>query len=778
MAEVLGAVAAATQLTQLGLQIIDLCRRVRDSSAVAAARAEQVQQLVSLAALVPKNPILQTTPLLEAALSDCLRDAEALRDVLAKVTPDPEARKVTRFLKAVDGAAKERRIAELCKKLEWRKSMLSLCIASVDAELLNSMNTDLSAVREGVGKANEDLPAIRQAVERLAVGSPKATEPTAEDVKQACRASLGFSGGRHFPRSPISISDDAYRWFFETEEFKSWDREISSSKLLIKAGPGCGKTALATRVVKYLETNARPPMANQEPDHALLSFFFSAASADTCGNATACLRSLIAQLVDRIPSSFPFLLQEYNRLGAAGNVNWTFEALSELFIGMIHAVQPVLVVTIVLDALDECQSGSRESLMQLLNSIIADTRCSSSRNFVAIKILATSRPNEDLTYTWRPSAVFPINESHTRLDMRKHIFNGIQKLVTRRNLNKAMEQVLITFFEQNARGMFLWVNLVLDELGRRDQRLTNEAIDAKLAKVPLTLKNIYVSILEAAPMDRKSDMWRILRLLSYSRQTLSLEELHFALCIEPSTSTWHDLEGDIRYLCGCLVAIEDGEVYWVHQTAKDQVSEYIASSRPEETGGINLYPAEGCSYMAQLCIDALMSFGSSSNLRDPMESIDRCTISEYSDIIEAWLRDRPFLAYAGQYWHVHVNMVRCQSSKGNVGSDCTSKLKRLLESQARRDALMRLSYHFTHLGTLGSLHGASALHLAGYFDLPELVDSYLAEGFDANSRADMGDTPLVWASEVGSVRCAQTLLKRGRADPNLCEFDGWTPLHW
>jgi ankyrin repeat protein len=41
----------------------------------------------------------------------------------------------------------------------------------------------------------------------------------------------------------------------------------------------------------------------------------------------------------------------------------------------------------------------------------------------------------------------------------------------------------------------------------------------------------------------------------------------------------------------------------------------------------------------------------------------------------------------------------------------------------------------------------------------------------------MNDTPLIWASEMGSTECVKNLLDAG-ADPNEFEIDGWSALHW
>ena len=71
MAELVGTVAAATQLAQLGLEIVDFLQRVRDAPRFTAQRAARVRQRTDLAALVQRNARLHTVPVLEAVLRDC-----------------------------------------------------------------------------------------------------------------------------------------------------------------------------------------------------------------------------------------------------------------------------------------------------------------------------------------------------------------------------------------------------------------------------------------------------------------------------------------------------------------------------------------------------------------------------------------------------------------------------------------------------------------------------------------------------------------------------------
>jgi ankyrin repeat protein len=108
-----------------------------------------------------------------------------------------------------------------------------------------------------------------------------------------------------------------------------------------------------------------------------------------------------------------------------------------------------------------------------------------------------------------------------------------------------------------------------------------------------------------------------------------------------------------------------------------------------------------------------------------------------------------------------------------------SLTRQLLGTQANRDILIRLNYFFKYPGRGAYPKGPSELHLASYHNLPWLVKLCLSQGANPNyvSFQSMGDTPLIWGSEMGSTECITELLKSG-ADPNQVERDGWSPLHW
>jgi hypothetical protein len=70
------------------------------------------------------------------------------------------------------------------------------------------------------------------------------------------------------------------------------------------------------------------------------------------------------------------------------------------------------------------------------------------------------------------------------------------------------------------------------ELGKRDQRLTDESIASKLSSVPVTLANTYTAILNDVPASRRDDLWRVLRWLVFGKRALKVRELEEVLCRE------------------------------------------------------------------------------------------------------------------------------------------------------------------------------------------------------------------------------------------------------
>lgn len=139
---------------------------------------------------------------------------------------------------------------------------------------------------------------------------------------------------------------------------------------------GCGKTVLCHSVASSLEEG------NQ---HVLMYFCDKKITSQQDGKAV--LTGLIFQLVQRHRHLIRHIRREFEIIGA--NMIHSFATLWNIFVNMIKDLKGGDLYVVV-DALDECETSSCESLLRAIRDLIND---SASRGGIkAIKFLLTSRP--------------------------------------------------------------------------------------------------------------------------------------------------------------------------------------------------------------------------------------------------------------------------------------------------------------------------------------------------------------------------------------------------
>lgn len=333
--------------------------------------------------------------------------------------------------------------------------------------------------------------------------------------------------------------------------------------------------------------------------------------------------------------------------------------------------------------------------------------------------------------------------------------------------------MIIRFLERNARGMFLWAVLIVEELERRDERLTDEVIASKLSRLPLDLMNTYEVIIHNPPNSRRNDMWRILRWLLYGKRGLTLAELEHALCLELGINRWHGFAVDVDFLCGPLISIDkgNGEVNLIYQTARGFLEHFVKQAN--DTAGIDMDVKPANEHIAKTCIQILQfytdSFGNKPMFTSGDEGEEMMNVTNAMD--EA-LDRHAFIRYAIDNWNQHIQATK-DPSDGLI-----QLVLNLLTHPSNTNVLMNLDHYVNHNGNLLGAATRPPIYIAAYFNLPWVLKIILTESPQySNSTCRAGDTPLTWAAEMGSTECAGLLLETG-ADPNAVEHDGWTALYW
>jgi hypothetical protein len=596
----------------------------------------------------------------------------------------------------------------------------------------------------------------------------------------ACLSSLAAIDQKGLLSRITNTNKSACRWIFRKPEFESWNNGGAGSLLCINARAGCGKTTLAAHTIQYLKKNRETVLGDRGPRHTqeqgqrvnlVLYFFFQRGNVESEGTAVAAMRTIVSQLVDQIPSLYTFLLWQHEILSSRGTFSWSWDTLWNVFQEILGHLRDIARVSMIFDAVDECDVGSRMLFLDSIRSLVGDRHMqTSSTPGLTLKILVTSRPNEQVSKALKSFICIYINDADTADDIQALIHSSVRGFSASRHLDPELSNHIRSFLQKNARGLFLWVVLIMAELEKRDQRLTDESIASKLSSVPITLANTYAAILHDAPVSRRDDLWRVLRWLLFGKRALNVREFETVLCRETKVKKWYDFVGDIKFLCGSLIRVQDDEVHFIHDTAREFTRGFAQKAHKDDLGGIDMDPLKAESHIAKVCIEFMLD----PELQDTLKRVSNLncvtSLQQYSAELIALLRGKPFLGYTTEYWATHFQPLR----------DPEKYLRTLtfevFNSVVRRDALMRLIYFFNY-GSPYAPRNASGLHLASYFNLTWLVDEYLRQGSDPNIVGSMKDTPLVWASEMGSSESVNCLLRAG-ADPNRAEIDRWTPLHW
>lgn len=132
MAELLSALAAASQLAEQVLKIAVFISEIRDAPESIRKQSVQLQQLIGIARLIENNPSLQTSEVRSVLLS-CIGEAKELQEILAEISTAAGDGKVREVWKAVVGRSKEKEILNHLSSIERGKSSLELCIGEINS---------------------------------------------------------------------------------------------------------------------------------------------------------------------------------------------------------------------------------------------------------------------------------------------------------------------------------------------------------------------------------------------------------------------------------------------------------------------------------------------------------------------------------------------------------------------------------------------------------------------------------------------------------------------
>lgn len=573
-------------------------------------------------------------------------------------------------------------------------------------------------------------------------------------------------------------------WMLNHTTYRKWLNDACSRVLWLHGDPGKGKTMLSIALIDELSKRTRD--TDKHLSSALV-YFFCDNQDDRRGSALLILRGIIYQLLCQYPVLTVYLNSEYEKqreqLFASPN---SIQTLWRIFHNIVKH-SDVQEIFIVIDALDECDIGSMETLLILLEPYINPREDDLAQNDQdtggRLKWLLTSR--NELRISQPLTGCLDIsledNATHVNNAVFKFIDVKVKQLTRVKHYDEALRNLVERNLREKAEGTFLWVALACRELSKPSVISVNT--EEVMLELPAGITPPYSRIMDQVLTsgDERSTIYikNILGSMIIALRPFTLPELAVAAGLPPKYyDKLHVLEEYVQH-CGSMVTIRKRQAHFVHLSAKMylQQAHFVhlsARSHLLENGRGSLVSSDlrtehrivAVNSFRYIC-EVLRRFISD---RDTMQA-RKGSLSDRSNIDQekiAWLE------YPVLFWTDHA-----RHASDDIADQLDLPTDFFKSISVERDIWFLAFWAKTHSEHEIMPEAFTPIHLAAYTGLSWLILKLCGSGTskDIHARDSYGNVPLIWAAKNGYGSTVQLLLDWG-AEIGAENHEGVTALYW
>ncbi|KAM0407431.1 hypothetical protein ACHAPD_012238 [Fusarium lateritium] len=279
------------------------------------------------------------------------------------------------------------------------------------------------------------------------------------------------------------------QWLLSDPIYQRWKEDSASSILWLHGIPGSGKSKLVSLVVEdaiaAFEKHQRPPPAY---------FYCSRSPAEPARADPVAILASIARQLSYLKSGQALLhptVAAYNMHEEEGFAAGSLQ-LHETRALIMRLSESYPTLTIIIDALDECDPATRETLMAAMEKILQDSSC-------LVKIFVSSRDDQDIVHKLRHYPNLELSSEKNARDIDKFVeletcrFINSGKLLRYSSDRDKLSQKIKERVASEAQGMFRWASLQLEALC---ELKSDQAILERLGRLPRTLEALYQEIFQ------------------------------------------------------------------------------------------------------------------------------------------------------------------------------------------------------------------------------------------------------------------------------------------
>ncbi|KAK5636393.1 hypothetical protein RRF57_012105 [Xylaria bambusicola] len=272
-------------------------------------------------------------------------------------------------------------------------------------------------------------------------------------------------GDSHYEEKEKRIQSTC-EWLLRHEHYIKWNESSSSTTILV------------SRVIDEILTALK-----SNPNHEGFAFFYCSRKVTGSQKPLSVLRSFVRQLSTTIineDSMQERLWDLYSRTDREGS-SLRMDSCKCLLLELINIYPKT---TLVLDALDECDSRTRSQLMEAFSYFLDNA-------LRPVKIFISSRPDSDIKNwleTW-PNVDIQATDNHD--DIAKFVESKISRRKRWHKIDRQLRAEIVDTLLKRSEGMFQWASLQIDQLLKLN---LEDDIRDRLGKLPTTLENTYKEI--------------------------------------------------------------------------------------------------------------------------------------------------------------------------------------------------------------------------------------------------------------------------------------------
>ncbi|KID95301.1 Pfs, NB-ARC and Ankyrin domain protein, partial [Metarhizium majus ARSEF 297] len=355
------------------------------------------------------------------------------------------------------------------------------------------------------------------------------------------------------------------KWLLQTPEYLDWLDPNKFNEhfgfLWIKGKPGAGKSTL----MKFALANAR----KKTKDKIIISFFFNARGSDLEKSTIGLYRSILLQLLDRLPGlqgvfdSLPLAVQD------SGYDQWRVESLKALFEKATQGLGETS-LTCFIDALDECDEDQIRDMISFFESLSQTTTPAGIR----FRVCFSSRHYPHISIKRGLNLILEGHEGH-----RQDIVNYVDSELTIGHSRLAAQ--IRADLQEKASGVFMWVILVVGILNKAHDKGRIHELRRILRDIPGDLHKLFRDIL-TRDCHKRDELLLCIQWVLFARQPLKPEQLYFAILsgIEPEAlSDWNPDEITVSIMRNFILDSSKGltevtksktpTIQFIHESVKD-----------------------------------------------------------------------------------------------------------------------------------------------------------------------------------------------------------------